>query len=362
VFGNGPPGLAEGAAALGRSAAGLRMAHGKGRVVEFQYTANSFIAPGRARYRYKLEPVDEHWSKETSERTVHYISLPPGDYTFQVIGGNAHNVWNLQPATFSFSIDPRFWQTWTFYGLCASTLIGLTVIVQAYRLRWQRRLLKLEEQRTVANERARIARDLHDDLGTALTGLALELDVVGKQEQATTPIANRLKSIAQSVRDLAERMREVVWTVNPKCDSVSSLATFLEQQVGQFLNADGIEVRLDFPEEVPDRPLGAEARHQLALAMREALTNVVRHSQATQVTIYLTLEPELLTVRIQDNGKGFEPGTTSGNGLTNMRARLQQAGGSFACVSKPGSGTLITMQLPLPRPTAGPRQGPPPPL
>src|SRR5207249_1643815 len=101
--------------------------------------------------------------------------------------------------------------------------------VEAYRLGWQRRLLRSEEQRVRAAERARIARDLHDDLGTALTGLALELDVAGREARKTPSVAERLSKGAQRTRELAERMREVVWTVNPNCDTVSSLASFLEQ-------------------------------------------------------------------------------------------------------------------------------------
>ena len=86
-------------------------------------------------------------------------------------------------------------------------------------------------------------------------------------------------------------MREVVWTVNPRCDTVSSLVNFLEQQVSQFLRGDALQVRLEFPEDIPDLPMGAEARHQLALGVREALTNVVRHAQATEVVLSLAIEP-----------------------------------------------------------------------
>jgi signal transduction histidine kinase/ligand-binding sensor domain-containing protein len=325
----------------------IRLAPGRAKVVEFRYTANTFVDPKRARFRYRLVGHDAGWRDETSERAIHYTNLRPGNYRFEVAAANHNGVWNLNPGNFAFSLAPHFWQTWPFYVLCVVAVVGLALAVQAYRLRWQHRLLKLEEQRALANERARIARDLHDDLGTALTGLALELDVVGRENKDAAPLAERLGQTARRTRDLAERMREVVWTVNPRCDTVSSLANFLEQQVSQFLRIEGVQVRLDFPEDIPALPLGAEARHQLALGVREALTNLVRHAQATEALLSLALVGQTLVVQVKDNGRGFQPGEATGLGLANMRARLEQIGGSFECVSAPGAGTIIKFKLPL---------------
>ena len=331
----------------------LRLLAGHGHVLEFKYTANTFVAPERARFRYRLVGAEPDWREETSEHTVHYINLKPGDYRFEVIGANHHNVWSTQPATLSFSLAPHFWQTWTCYLLCGAGLVGVASAVLGYRLRWQRRLLKAEQQRALATERTRIARDLHDDLGTALTGLALELDVVSRESRNGSPVSLRLSDAAQSTRGLAERMREVVWTVNPRCDTVSSLASFLEQQVSQFLGLDGLKLHLDFPEDIPDLPLGAGARHQLALSVREALTNVVRHARATEVVVSLTIldagseAGQLLLVKVVDNGRGFQHDDIDGQGLVNMHARLEQVGGSFDCASSPGSGTTLTFRLPL---------------
>jgi ligand-binding sensor domain-containing protein/signal transduction histidine kinase len=342
-----------------------RLKAGQGHVLEFQYTANSFVAPERVRFRYQLVGADTGWREETLERTARYFNLKPGKYRFEVLAANHHKVWSGQPAAFPFSLAPHFWQTWTFYLLCGAAVLGAVGALEAYRLGWRRRLLRLEEQRTLANERTRIARDLHDDLGTALTGLALELDVVRREARQARPVADRLSKTAQRTRELAERMREVVWTVNPKCDTVSSLASFLEQQVGQFLQVDGLRVRLDFPESIPELPLDAEARHQLALSVREALTNVVRHAQATEVTLSLKLAgngdgpstnpAELsgaggrtLVLQVKDNGRGFEPLAQPAHGLANMRSRLEQVGGSCELVSAPGTGTTLLFRLPLP--------------
>jgi signal transduction histidine kinase len=294
-----------------------------------------------------LKGADPDWREPTPDRVAHYSSVHPGDYQFEVMAADYHNVWSPVAATFPFYLAPHFWQTWTFYALCGVGLVGLAAAIQGYRLRWQHRLLKLEEQKTVANERARIARDLHDDLGTALTGLALQLDVAGRDAKRSAALGDRLSDAARHTRELAERMREVVWTVNPGCDNVSSLVDFLQQQVSQFVRSDAVQVRLDFPEDIPELPLSGAVRHHLALSVREALTNVVRHANATQVTLGLVLENKHLVIQVKDNGSGLARTERQGNGLRNMRSRLQQINGAFDCQSEPGRGTVVTFRVPL---------------
>jgi signal transduction histidine kinase/ligand-binding sensor domain-containing protein len=320
---------------------------GKGHAIEFQYTANSLVDSTRVKFRTRLINVDPDWRPETTERRVSYVSLRPGNYRFQVKACNHHNVWDPEPVELAFSLAPHFWQTKTFYVLSGTAVLAIAAGIQAYRLRWQRRLMKLEQQRALAAERARIARDLHDDLGTALTGLALELDVIGRDPKPELPFIHRLGQTAKRTRDLAERMREVVWSVNPRCDTVSSIASFLEQQIAQFLRADGIKVELDFPEDIPALPIGGDARHELALGVREALTNVVRHAQATKVLLSLAIDKDWLLVTVKDNGVGLQPSGRNGDGLRNMQDRLHSIGGTVEFSSTPGSGTTISFRLPL---------------
>ncbi len=273
----------------------------------FHFTACDLAAPEQVRFRTRLAGVDHDWSEPSAQRQVNYFDLPPGGYRLEIVALEHHGVASA-PTALAFSIAPRFWQTWWFYFSCASGLILLAAGIQAYRLRWQHRLLKLEQQRALAQERTRIARDLHDDLGTALTGMALELDVLGRDAQRdAVPLAGsadqnssaggtrgstlagpglnapahrenslteRLAQAAQHTRQLADRMREVVWVVNPRCDNVRSFADFLEDQAALLLQKAGLKVRLDFPVEIPDLPMDANVRHQLALSAREAFTNL----------------------------------------------------------------------------------------
>jgi len=334
---------------LGLGAA-LRLAPGRGRVLEIHYTGNSLAAPNRMRFKYRLEGYDRDWHfDDENRRAAFYTSLPPGPYTFQVAACNNHGVWSETPAEFAFTLAPFLWQTPLFYIVAGVAVIGLGAAVQAYRLRWQRRLLKLEHQQALANERARIARDLHDDLGTALTGEALKLDVLRRAAHDGSALTRPLADSAASLRALAGHLRQVVWAVNPRCDTVSSLASFLEHQAEHFFKADGLRCRLEFPEDIPLLPLDGEMRYQLALGVREALTNAVRHAAASEIVLGLRVEDGQLIVRVTDNGQGFRVAEcmTNGQGLANMKARLEKIGGQCECRSARSAGTTIEMRVPL---------------
>jgi signal transduction histidine kinase/ligand-binding sensor domain-containing protein len=326
----------------------IRIGAGCGHALEFRFTACDLAAPEAVRFQTRLAGVAADWSAPSANRAANYFNLPPGTFRFEVRAMDHHGQWSA-PAALDFFLAPCFWQTFWFYFLCAVGAIGVAGGVQAYRLRWQHRLLKLEQQRALASERTRIARDLHDDLGTALTGLALELDQIGRSAQKVSPLAERLAKASEHTRQLAGRMREVVWVVNPRCDNLRSLADFLEDQAAQLLRASGLDVRLDFPAEIPELPVAANVRHQLALSVREAFANLVRHAHATQAEVRLEWIAGWLTVTIRDHGCGFAPESPAGaeHGINNMRQRMAEIGGTFECVSAPGKGTIITFKVSL---------------
>ncbi len=288
VFGDG---CARPRPASGTGTPRLHLAQGRAREMEISYTANSFIGPKEVQYKFRLKGWDKDWQRAAWGRRVAVSTgLQPGDYTFEVEACNSHGVWSQAATPFAFSLVTEFTQTMWFPVslVCAGVLFGAVFL--SWRLRWQHRVLMLEREKSFANERTRTARDLHDDLGTSLTGLALELDVIRADGRDGAQSAQRLAEAASRTRTLAERMREVVWAVNPRCDTVSSLATFLEQQAGHLLRSTAIRNRVEFPKDVPSLPLDGEAHGQLALGVREALTNVIRHSQAGEVVLSLNLE------------------------------------------------------------------------
>jgi len=329
---------------------GVRIAAGHGGVMEFRYTANSFVAPERLGFRYRILGVDADWREETKERVASYHGLPQGrSYTFEVEAANHHHVWGLQPTSFAFSIAPLFWQTWPFYVLCGCAVFGFAAWFHIYRLRWQRRLLKLDVQHALASERTRIARDLHDDLGADLTGLALRLDVVQSQCSPKVPLHDAVADVARDARGLVDNMREAVWATNPDYDDVESLADFLGQYTENYLSSAGLRCRLELPAQASAHPLNSHARHQLFLAVKEALHNVVRHAQASEVQFRIEQEQKELRLVVADNGRGIRPvkARSSERGLYNMEKRVTSLGGKFSITSIANQGTRIEITIPL---------------
>jgi signal transduction histidine kinase/ligand-binding sensor domain-containing protein len=324
---------------------------GHGRVVEFRYTANTFVAPERARFKYRLTGMDADWQDGSHDRTARYINLKPGNYCFEVMAANHHNTWSA-PVPFAFSLAPFFWQTWPFYIACAVGLIGLAIAVQSYRLKWQQRLLKVEEQRAIASERSRIARDLHDDLGANLTGVALQLDLARSGNHLPEALQQQLAAIAQRTRGLVDNMREAVWAMNPQHDNVESLASFLGQYTEDLLAQAGLRCRLDLPPQAPARSLSSHARHELFLVIKEALQNILRHARASEVHLRLEHDERELRLAVSDNGRGLpaDKPRPADHGLDNMEKRVKNLGGNFVIKSSPGQGTCIEIVLSLDQP------------
>jgi len=219
------------------------------------------------------------------------------------------------------------------------------------RIRSLRRVQRLEQQRALHEERARIAKDLHDDLGANLTGLALQLDLVGSQGVPAGPLQPQLSHLARSTRGLVDNMREVVWAMNPQHDNVESLASFLGQYTENYLGAAGLRCRLELPPQTAAHVLSSNARHQLFLVVKEALHNIVRHARASEVQLRLTQEQDELRLEIDDDGCGLPPegARVSEHGLDNMKKRMANLGGQFSALRGAEGGTRLTLVLPLGR-------------
>jgi signal transduction histidine kinase len=296
------------------------------------------------RFKYRLGPRDSEWREVGAQRFAFFQNLRPGDYTFQVKAANHHGLWNEVGTSFSFSIAPHFYETWLFYGLSCGVLLGIATGVQAYRLRVQRRILKLEQTQAVHEERARIAQDLHDELGSRLTALAVRTELAGRNPNGSA--GEKFRALATESRALAERMREVIWTADPECDSLEALAARLSEHAEEFLAAAGIRLRLDFPETFPAMPVSAEARQQLTMIAKEALHNVFKHARASEVRLKLQLSDGELLLSVCDNGVGFDAVRPNGRGLVNMRTRVERLGGALHIHSSRESGTVVEARVP----------------
>lgn len=320
--------------------------------LQFRFTGLNFAAPDGVRFRVKLEGADSQWRDAGKERLVGYGPLPPGRYRFCVMACNSDGVWNEKGAALTFAVLPYLWETWWFKaGLMTSTFTALAVIVAvAQRRRYHHKLERLERQREMERERARIARDLHDDLGTSLTQISMLSALANRDQTPSSEVKSIIEQVRGRARDMVTALDEIVWAVNPKNDSLIELVSYLDHFAQQFFRPSDIRCRLEIPNQLPPCPISAEQRHQLFLAFKEALNNAGRHSGASQVLVKVEIREKEAVISVEDNGHGFDPkenNLASGNGLTNMRQRMNDVGGCTEVQSLPGKGTTVIFRMPL---------------
>lgn len=327
----------------------LKIGPGKRRF-DFRYTALSLSSPEKVRFRHKLEGLDENWSAPDDHRTVTYSHIPPGSYTFRVTACNNDGVWNEDGHSLLLHIDTFFWQTWWFQSGAALLLVAGVALTVRRVERWkaQLRLERLEQQHAVEHERSRIAKDIHDDLGANLTQIVFLSQRAEVTSQDPQEIERWLKLIPATARRTIQSLDEIVWAINPKHDSLESLANYLSQFAQEHLTLAGVRCVLDVPTVLPHQELTAELRHNLLLAAREALQNVVAHAKATETCVTLRVDEAGLNIVIADNGTGFDLKRVprDGNGLQNIRRRLEDIGGRADITSQPGNGTTVRLTVP----------------
>ncbi len=316
--------------------------------VQVDFAGVSF-EPGEAtRYRYKLESADTDWSAPTALRTVNYAELRPGKYRFLVRAENSDGLASPTPASVTFEILPPLWQRWWFL-LGAAILAGsLAYGLHRYHVL---RLLEIERLRT------RIAADLHDDIGSNLTQIAILSEVANRKlSTENASVGDILSSVARISRDSVASMSDIVWAINPKRDSLLDLVRRMKRFTNEVVAPREIQLgwrALDVDEDVK---LGAEVRRDVFLVFKEVINNAVRHSACTRLDIELRVEDGHLVLRIADDGRGFDPSAAhGGHGLDNMRRRAVNLHGQLRIDASSG-GTTVGLSIPLRAHAIPPRQ------
>jgi ligand-binding sensor domain-containing protein/two-component sensor histidine kinase len=306
--------------------------------VQIDFIGLSFVTGERLYYQYQLEGAESGWGSPTEQRSVNY-RLAPGQYKFLVRAVNSDGVFSSTPAILAFRILPPFWERWWFLGLCA---IGLTLLLYTiYRYRIAR-LVELERVRT------RIASDLHDDIGANLSLIAGLSDVLRQQAPWEPTISERLALIATVSRRSVDAMSDIVWAVNPNRDHLSDLTGRMRRFANETLRPRGIEFRFESPVVEDDTKISSDVRREVFLIFKEAVNNIIRHSECTLAEISLRSESGLALLRVSDNGRGFDVDRADwGQGLASMRKRAANVGAELVLVSSPGHGATILVKAPL---------------
>jgi signal transduction histidine kinase len=329
----------------------IRIGPGRGEL-EFDYTALNLAAPEKSRFQYKLEGVDATWVDAGSRRAAHYNNVRPGQYRFRVIACNKDGVWNETGAELAIVYLPHYWQTSWFMALALLGLVGGAAGTARYatRKKLQRQLTLAEQRHAIERERGRIAKDIHDDLGASLTRIMMLGHSAEEGLNRREDVGVQVQRMVHSARSTVQALDEIVWAVNPQNDTLDGLVAYIGHYADELFESSNIHCRLEIPFELPALPLAAEARHNLFLVVKEAFNNVLKHSGASEAHLRISATERSLQIEIEDNGRGFEPETPGangrkGNGLENMRKRINSLGGQMDLTSAPLQGTQLTFRI-----------------
>jgi signal transduction histidine kinase/ligand-binding sensor domain-containing protein len=351
-----PPALIERVAVDGRPV--LRTAGGRlalpadYRRLDIDFTAPTFVGAEDVRFRYQLKGWDPGWNEGGPHRTATYSRLPAGDYTFRVAASNSAGLWDTTGATVALTVSPFLWERWP-VRVAGLAIFALGVFAAARSIserRLARKLSRLEQETALHRERSRIAQDLHDDIGASLTHIAL-LSELAQKDFGDPPLAKgHIDQIFRSAQSVVRSLDEIVWTVNPKNDTMDVFITYVCTYAPDYLRSASIRCRLDVPMDVPAMPLPSEIGHHLYLAVKETLHNIIKHAGATEVWLRVRFAAETMSLTIEDNGRGFQSAglnAPDADGLGNLNLRLASIGGSCEQRSEPGKGTTTILTVAL---------------
>lgn len=308
--------------------------------IQLFFSTNYFTDERKLLYSYCVgKEKDSNWSAPSATGSVNLLSLQPGQYFFKVKSIFPDGS-ETEPASFRFTIARPFWRTWWFYSL-----VVLTIGSAAYYI-YRSRINRIRDEETLRNK---IARDLHDDIGSTLSGVKLYSNLAyqkldGKQEDA----ARLVQQINEKTNTMMDAMSDIVWSINPRNDSLQELSVRMKEYAAELFEPNDVIYSFETSGKMQDIKLDLNQRKEVFLLFKESINNIIKHAGDTTVAIRLLARNRQLVLEVQDNGKGFdEDKVKRGNGLYNLVARTQQVKGSLQIKSKPGEGTFIRFTLPI---------------
>jgi signal transduction histidine kinase/ligand-binding sensor domain-containing protein len=321
-----------------------------GEQLDIHYAALNFSSPQNLHFKYRLEGGQTGWTDAKDSYAAHYTGLLPGHYRFHLIACNEDGVWNQAGSWADIYVTPHYWQTNTFR--IAAILFALVVIIGIVRYvstqKLQQELQSLKQKEALEHERARIARDLHDQIGANLTQVALLGEMAETDKNLPDEVESHTRQISQTARETTRSLDEIVWAINPSNDTLEGLANYICKYAQEYLALASLPCRVDVPAGLPAAAIAPEVRHNVFLAFKEAVHNVVKHAQASEAWIRLRLEPECFILEVRDNGRGMNQELPQHrNGLRNMKKRMMDIGGDFSISPRDGGGTLVQLTAPL---------------
>lgn len=313
--------------------------------ISVQVDAASMWSGNNLLFQWRFLTPSSRWSAPVAHRSLTFASLSPGKYDLEVRAVDFNGKTTLNPAAASFTIDLPFWRTWWFI-----TLTALSIALVAGGIVWS----KASQLLAIERLRSRIAGDLHDEIGSGLTRIALISDVLKKQvmKKRRTPQEIRatpdlLETVHSTAQQLVESLGDVVWSLDTNETSMTHLIQRFSSFAGELCEAQGIQLLLNIDDTVHSVTLAQAQLSSLLLFLKEAVTNIVRHSGATESHVEIHHSKKKLQVTISDNGKGFDASRRDGNGIRTMQRRIERLGGIFSIRSEKRSGTTVSAEIPV---------------
>jgi signal transduction histidine kinase len=305
------------------------------------YVSTPFYSPhSKIIYQYRIKSAtDSAWQTGApGQSTFDVIALEPGRYMFEIVAAdNSRKVISL-PAVYYFEIVPPWYQTWAFRGVVGLVVValGFFIVRYYYKTRLRKQRVEYEKILAVQTERQRISSEIHDDIGAGLSAIRL-LTEMTKDKLPESEARREVGKIHASISELAQKMREVIWSLNTDNDHLENLLFYIQRQANLLFENSSIRLKVFFPtQEIPDIVIKGDKRRHIYLSVKEALHNCLKHSEAQTCHLSMSVENRLLQITITDDGKGFAPieKWQTGNGLTGMKRRMQQINGYFEVQSK----------------------------
>jgi signal transduction histidine kinase/ligand-binding sensor domain-containing protein len=315
----------------------------------FEFSAPDYSSPEPISYAYRLDGFDGDWVETGSRNVATFSNLPGGVYTFRVRASNNPGTWSRQEQLIEIIITPPFWKRWWFYALCAAFISASVYLLYRYRIN------ELLKRQAIRNK---IAQDLHDNVGSTLSSISVYSQVAQIQNDGgdKQELNDILGKISLTSTDMISEMNDIVWAINPRNDSMEKIVQRMESFAKPLLAAKGIQFKFKYDPAILSTWLQMEKRKNFYLIFKEVINNIIKYSDATSVTVDISIRNRKLELLVKDNGIGFDTAkamteqrrSLSGNGLKNMKMRTAEMKGEISIKSKPGEGTAIHLITHIP--------------
>jgi signal transduction histidine kinase len=245
-------------------------------------------------------------------------------------------------------VHPEWWQTWWFKAVIGLLAIVITIagIRLYYRRKLEKQMVVLEKQQAVEKERTRIATDIHDDLGSGLSRIHYLGETIRAKKMQKESILPEVEKISRFSDEMVDKMNEIIWALNEKNDTLEATVSYIRSFAVEYLSENNLESNISVPENIPYFIVKGETRRNVFLTVKECLHNIVKHAGATQATIDVQVNRDIV-ITITDNGKGinWDKMRPFSNGMLNIKKRMQETGGTVEF--KTDRGTMVILKAPL---------------